>query len=323
MKLATFCDQRGSRIGVVDAAQGRLFDLAAADPAFSDMLALIEAGPPALQQARNVLARRGGEAALWQKLDAVALQAPLPRPVQMRDAMSYATHIRQSGAGSRRLAALLAGDAAAATAVTVPPDVDRVYRERPIYYLTNRMIVGAPESAVQWPRYSRVADFELELAMVVGRSGRDIALADASAHIFGYTIFNDFSARDAQMREMPGRLGPAKGKSFDGGNVLGPWIVTADEIPDPQALAVEVRVNGETWARNTTADMLFDFPAIIAYISRDETLHAGEVIGSGTVGNCTGLEQGRFLHDGDMIELEIERIGILRNRIAMPQGSAV
>ncbi len=323
MKLATFRDPRGSRIGVVDMAQVRLFDLPASDPNFSDMQTLIEGGQAALALVRDVLARRGGEAALWRPLDAVALQAPLPRPVQMRDAMSYATHIRQSGAGSRRLAALLAGDAAAAAAVTVPPDLDRVYRERPIYYLTNRMIVGAPESVVQWPRYSRVADFELELAMVVGRSGRDIALADARGHIFGYTIFNDFSARDAQMLEMPGRLGPAKGKSFDGGNVLGPWIVTADEIPDPQALAVAVRVNGETWARNTTADMLFDFPAIIAYISRNETLYAGEVIGSGTVGNCTGLEQGRFLHDGDIIELEIERIGILRNRIAMPQGSAV
>jgi 2-keto-4-pentenoate hydratase/2-oxohepta-3-ene-1,7-dioic acid hydratase in catechol pathway len=122
---------------------------------------------------------------------------------------------------------------------------------------------------------------------------------------------------------MPGRLGPAKGKSFDGGNVLGPWIVTADDIPDPQSLAVEVRVNGETWARNTTAQMLFGFPEILAYISRAETVYAGEVIGSGTVGNCTGLELNRFLHDGDQIELQIERIGVLRNQISMPQGSAI
>ena len=319
MKLATFRHQGGERIGVVDVPQGCIFDLTAADPALSDMLTLIEAGAQGLARAR---ALAGAPGAAWHALDAIELLAPLPRPVQMRDGMSFATHIRQSGAGSRRLAALLAGDHAAAASVQPTADIDPVYRDRPIYYLTNRMSVQGPEAVVHWPRYSRIADFELELGIVIGRTGRDIAAADAAGHIFGYTIYNDFSARDAQMKEMVGRLGPAKGKSFDGGNVLGPWIVTPDEIPDPGALAVQVRVNGETWASNTTAGMLFSFSEIIAYISRDETLHAGEVIGSGTVGNCTGIEHGRFLHDGDTVELQIERIGVLRNRIAMPQGSA-
>jgi 2-keto-4-pentenoate hydratase/2-oxohepta-3-ene-1,7-dioic acid hydratase in catechol pathway len=159
--------------------------------------------------------------------------------------------------------------------------------------------------------------------VIIGRTGRDIATADAPAHIFGYTIFNDFSARDIQMKEMAGRLGPTKGKSFDGGNVLGPWIVTPDELPHPGALDVRVRINGEVRATATTGGMLFSFPEIIAYVSQSETLHAGEVIGSGTIGNCCGLEQGRFLKDGDVIELEIDGIGTLRNRIAMPQGSAV
>jgi 2-keto-4-pentenoate hydratase/2-oxohepta-3-ene-1,7-dioic acid hydratase in catechol pathway len=323
MKLATFRDPQGSRIGVVADQDGRLFDVTAADPAFTDMLRLIDAGDSGLAQVRNLLAHRGAESSLWRPLASVELLAPLPQPRQMRDAMSYATHIRQSNAGVRRLAALLAGDTEAAAKVVPPADIDPVYRERPIYYITNRMSVAGPESVVRWPAYSRVADFELELAVVIGRTGGNITATEAPAHIFGYTIFNDFSARDVQMREMAGRLGPAKGKSFDGGNVLGPWIVTPDEIPNPQALAVEVRVNNEVWARNTTADMLFPFPALIAYISRDETLHAGEVIGSGTVGNCTGLELGRFLHDGDVVELQIEGIGVLRNRIAMPQGSAV
>ena len=322
MKLATFRDAHGSRVGVVLAGE-RLFDVTTADPAFPDMLALIDAGPAGLARLRTLLAERGDEKRLVLPLATVALLAPLPCPRQMRDGMSYPTHIRQSAAGSRRLAARLAGDTAAANRVEVPADIDPVYRERPIYYLTNRMIVQGPETVVQWPKYSRVADFELELAVVIGRTGRDIPPSDAASHIFGYTIFNDFSARDVQRLEMIGRLGPAKGKSFDGGNVLGPWIVTADEIPDPQALAVGVRVNGEVWASNTTAGMLFSFSEIISYISQDETLHAGEVIGSGTVGNCTGLEQGRFLHDGDEVELRIERIGVLRNRIAMPQGSAV
>jgi 2-keto-4-pentenoate hydratase/2-oxohepta-3-ene-1,7-dioic acid hydratase in catechol pathway len=202
-------------------------------------------------------------------------------------------------------------------------DIDPVYRERPIYYLTNHMSVAGPDSVVRWPAYSRVADYELELAVIIGRTGSDIAAAEAAEHIFGYTIYNDFSARDIQMREMAGRLGPAKGKSFDGGNVLGPWIVTSDELPDPTALAVRVRVNGEERAHATTGGMLFSFPEIIAYVSQSETLYAGEVIGSGTVGGCCGLEIGRFLHDADVIELDIDGIGTLRNRIAMPQGSAV
>src|SRR5271154_1196930 len=125
----------------------------------------------------------------------------------------------------------------------------------------------------------------------------------ARDHIFGYTIFNDFSARDMQMVEMEGRLGPAKGKSFDGANVLGPWIVTPDEIGDAQALDVEVRVNGEVRSRGSTAGMLFSFEEILAHASQDETIHAGEFFGSGTVGNCCGLELGRFLEHGEVIEL--------------------
>ena len=114
---------------------------------------------------------------------------------------------------------------------------------------------------------------------------------------------------------MAGRLGPAKGKSFDGANVLGPWIVTPDEVGDPYDLRMAARVNGETRCTNRTRDMLFSFEEIIAHMSRDETLFAGEFIGSGTVGNGCGLETGRFLEHGDEIELEVETIGVLRNRV--------
>jgi 2-keto-4-pentenoate hydratase/2-oxohepta-3-ene-1,7-dioic acid hydratase in catechol pathway len=114
---------------------------------------------------------------------------------------------------------------------------------------------------------------------------------------------------------MQGRLGPMKGKSFNGSNVLGPWIVTPDELGDPQTLAVEVRVNGETRAKGETAGMLFSFEEILAYASQDETIHAGEFFGSGTVGNCCGLEIGRFLESGDVIELRVDRIGVLRNTV--------
>ncbi len=158
-------------------------------------------------------------------------------------------------------------------------------------------------------------DYELVFGVVTKRARADIPAREVGAHIFGYTIFNDFSARDRQAIEMQGRLGPAKGKSFDGGNVLGPWIVTPDELGDPQALNVAVRVKGELRATGTTAGMLFSFEEILAYASQNETIHAGEFFGSGTVGNCCGLEKGRFLEDGDVIELEVERIGVLQNKV--------
>jgi 2-keto-4-pentenoate hydratase/2-oxohepta-3-ene-1,7-dioic acid hydratase in catechol pathway len=161
-------------------------------------------------------------------------------------------------------------------------------------------------------------DYELEWGIVVGKTGSNISEANARDHIFGYTVFNDFSARDQQGREMPGWLGPAKGKSFDGGNVLGPWIVTKDEIPDPYDLKAAVRVNGEMRCESTTAGMLFSFEKILAHMSQDETVFAGEFIGSGTIGNGCGLETGLFLEDGDIVELEIEKIGILKNRVVRP-----
>jgi 2-keto-4-pentenoate hydratase/2-oxohepta-3-ene-1,7-dioic acid hydratase in catechol pathway len=137
-------------------------------------------------------------------------------------------------------------------------------------------------------------------------------------HVFGFTIFNDFSARDMQTQERPLSMGPMKGKDFDTGNVLGPWIVTRDEVGNPQALAMEARVNGERWGGGNSAAMHHPFNRIIAFISQSETLHPGEVIASGTVPTGCGLELGRFLSPGDVVELEIERIGVLRNRIVRP-----
>jgi 2-keto-4-pentenoate hydratase/2-oxohepta-3-ene-1,7-dioic acid hydratase in catechol pathway len=113
---------------------------------------------------------------------------------------------------------------------------------------------------------------------------------------------------------MAGRLGPAKGKDFDTGNVFGPWIVTADELADPYSLEMVARVNGEEWSRGNSGQMHHRFEDLIAWVSRSETLHPGEILGSGTVGTGCGLEQGRFLEAGDLVELEIEGIGVLRNR---------
>jgi 2-keto-4-pentenoate hydratase/2-oxohepta-3-ene-1,7-dioic acid hydratase in catechol pathway len=206
-------------------------------------------------------------------------------------------------------------DAFAAAMAEPLEELAAVYRDVPIYYITNRFTVAGPGATVMWPRYSKVMDYELEIGIVTKRTRADIPAEEAGAHIFGYTIFNDFSARDRQAVEMLGRLGPAKGKSFDGANVLGPWIVTPDELGDSEGLNVSVRVNGELRGTGTTAGMLFSFNDIVAYASQDETIHAGEFFGSGTVGNCCGLETGRFLEGGDVIELEVQGIGVLRNTV--------
>lgn len=326
MKFATFEHDGEARVGAVDAAGGRVLDLAAAagprgrqDHAFASMLSLIDGGDAALDEARNLFDRHLAGGDFLTELSGVRLLAPLPQPRQMRDGMSFPTHILQAGTGrGRDLAAARAkGDDAEIARIEARdlPELPEVYRQVPIYYFTNRMAVGAPGSTVTWPRYSTVMDYELEFGIVTGKAGKNIAAEKAGAHIFGYTIFNDFSARDRQMIEMQGRLGPTKGKSFDGGNVLGPWIVTPDEIGDPYALAMEARINGKTVCSGRTDGMLFSFEEMLAYISQDEAIYAGEFLGSGTVGNGCGLENGHFLNDGDEIELEVEKIGVLRNTI--------
>jgi len=324
VKLATYRSARANAIGIVNAEAARIFDIAAAarregasDASFASMLALIDADDEGLDLARSLLADRGGEADLWRDLADVELLAPLPEPRQMRDAMSFERHIRQSPRGMLAVEARAAGGEAAFRAALEAPlgEMASVYRQLPIYYITNRFTVVGPGATVLWPRYSELMDYELEIGIVTRRTRANIPAGQAASHIFGYTIFNDFSARDRQRMEMQGRLGPAKGKSFDGSNVLGPWIVTPDELGDPQTLRVEVRVNGETRASGETSGMLFSFEQILAYASQDETIHAGEFFGSGTVGNCCGLEIGRFLESGDTIELVVDRIGVLRNKV--------
>ena len=193
--------------------------------------------------------------------------------------------------------------------------IPEVWYRQPIYYKSNRFSVVGHEADVLWPSYSEWMDYECELACIIGRKVKDISSASALDHVFGYTIFNDFSARDAQYLEMQGRLGPAKGKDFDTGNVFGPWIVTRDELPDPHDLKMEARVNGKRMGGGSSRTMHHSFQSILAHISASETIFPGEIICSGTVGTGCGNEVGYRLKPGDIVELEIERIGILRNRI--------
>ena len=324
MKLATFRSGGREKIGLVHANNTQLFDLTAAsdrtgqsNPAFASMLALIDAGPTALEGAQKLFDKEGKDETLSEKVSAAEILAPIPEPRQMRDGMSFPMHILQAPRGQLKLAARAKNDMAELARLNAEPlgELPEVYRKQPIYYITNRFSVRGTNTTVKWPRYSKVMDYELEFGIITKNKGANIPASKAKDHIFGYTIFNDFSARDAQRIEMEGRLGPAKGKSFDGGNVMGPWIVTPDEIGDPYKLKVEARVNGKMRSQGVTEGMLFSFEEIIAHVTKDETLMPGEFIGSGTVGNGCGLELGWFLEHGDTIELDVEKIGVLKNKV--------
>jgi len=323
MKLATYRIGGQDKVGIVHADDSRLFDLAAAagrdggDSAFASMLALIDAGDAALDRARRVFEKHSGDAALSVAVAGAEILAPVPEPRQCRDGMSFPIHILQAPRGQLKLAARANNDMAELARLDAAPlgELPEVYRKQPIYYITNRFSVRGTNTTVQWPRYSKVMDYELEYGIITKNRGANISAAKARDHIFGYTIFNDFSARDAQRIEMEGRLGPAKGKSFDGGNVMGPWIVTPDEIGDPYKLKMECRVNGKVRSAGVSEGMLFSFEELIAHITQDETLMPGEFIGSGTVGNGCGLELGWYLEHNDEIELEVEKIGVLRNKV--------
>jgi 2-keto-4-pentenoate hydratase/2-oxohepta-3-ene-1,7-dioic acid hydratase in catechol pathway len=324
MKLATFFRDNSQHVGLVHSSDTALFDVALAakrtgsdaDP-FRSMLDLIDGGDRALDAARSLFESHREEPSFSYSVSEIELLSPLPLPRQMRDAMSFPLHILQGARGSAVQIAREQGNLEEVARLQALPldELAAVYRERPIYYITNRFSVTGTGAVVKWPRYSKLMDYELELGCVTKGSASDIPVGEARSHIFGFTIYNDFSARDAQRLEMAGRLGPSKGKSFDGGNVIGPWIVTPDEIGNPYDLRMSARVNGEVRCDTTSHGMLHSFEETIAYISRDETLMAGEFIGSGTVGGGCGLETGRFLADGDTVELEIEKIGKLANTV--------
>jgi 2-keto-4-pentenoate hydratase/2-oxohepta-3-ene-1,7-dioic acid hydratase in catechol pathway len=306
MKLITFKSEGAmARVGALRADGESVVDLSAD---FGSMLALIDAGEHGLERAGELVARADRVLA---RRD-VRLLAPLPEPRQLRDAMCFELHYRQ---GMRAMAALRAGlpgrIAVALGLVRIP----RIWYEQPTYYKCNRFSIVGDGDDVHWPAGAHLMDYEAEVAVVIGRTGKDIPRDRARSYVFGYTLFNDMTARDLQEREMRGALGPAKGKDFDTGNVLGPCIVTPDELTDPYALTLEARVNGELWGAGSTRDMHHRWEDVIAHVSRNETLYAGEVIGSGTVANGCGLESGRFLPEGALVEISAKGIGTLRNRL--------
>lgn len=324
MKLVTFVSVDGAaRSGALIDDGNQVVDLQAAHmsrwnapaKALDSVLAIAEGGQNALACAQDAV--KAAKADSIHARSGVKLLAPIPAPPQMRDFLCFEAHLQQAFKAARMVRAEGADDPEAAMrdmeakGILVVP---QVWYERPIFYHPNRLNVIGTDVDVHWPSYSNRMDFELEFGCYIGTRGRDIPKERAHEHIFGYTIFNDFSARDEQVKEMPGQLGPGKGKDFDGGNAMGPCLVTADEI-DPYNLTMICRVNGEEWGRGNSRDMKWRFEDCIAHAARGETLYPGEFFGSGTVGNGCGLEQMRFLKSGDVVELEVEGIGVLRNRV--------
>jgi 2-keto-4-pentenoate hydratase/2-oxohepta-3-ene-1,7-dioic acid hydratase in catechol pathway len=194
------------------------------------------------------------------------------------------------------------------------PIPDEWYR-RPVYYKGNPSSIGAHKQEIEFPEYAEHLDLEFEFAIVIGKGGANIKVDDARKHIYGYTIYNDFSARAIQSAEMTVGLGPAKGKDFIGAHVLGPVLVTADEIADPYDLSMKCWINGEQWTNGSSAKMKWKFEQMITYASWNEELQVGEVFGSGTVGDGSGAEQDKVLNPGDVITLEMTTLGTLKNRV--------
>jgi 2-keto-4-pentenoate hydratase/2-oxohepta-3-ene-1,7-dioic acid hydratase in catechol pathway len=274
MKYVTYDAGQGPRVGALE--HRGVVDLGFS----SDMAAFIEAGAPV--GARTPVSSN------------VRLLAPL-RPRSMRDFLSFEGHLKNAMGRLGR---------------AIPAEWYSV----PAFYKGMPDTVIGPEAVIPWPAYTEKLDYELELAAIIGRRGKDIAAEDAENHIFGYTIWNDVSARDVQTRELPVNMGPCKAKDWDGSNVLGPCIASADEL-DAGDLRMTVRVNGEVRGEDTSAHMYYPFAAMIAYASQAQTLYPGEIFGSGTAAGGSGLELDRFLQEGDVVEMEIAGIGILRNRI--------
>src|SRR5215471_240510 len=299
MKLVTFKTvDRATHAGVVH--DGRV--IALAYPALLELLR----DQDGIAKAQAAL----GSAEAAFALNEVALYSPIPDPPSVRDFYAFEQHVKSARA-KRGLGMI--------------PE----WYEVPIFYLTNNSEIYGHDEEVPYPVGSEELDIELEIACVIGREGKNIPAEEADSYIAGYSIMNDWSARDFQRRDMKLNLGPGKGKDF--ATSLGPWLVTPDELApyrigtgtDPALerydMTMLARVNGKEISRGNFSDIYYSFPQMIAWASQNARLRVGDVLGSGTVGTGCLLEFGIEVHPwfqrGDEIELEIEGIGVLRNRI--------
>jgi fumarylacetoacetate (FAA) hydrolase len=273
------------------------------------MVELLGQGPEvlaAVEAAATTFAEKYREVVVVPAEAAVAvwecrLLAPVPWPGALRDFYAFEEHVATAYRKRGR-------------------EVPRAWYEVPVFYFGHTGTIAGPDESVQKPAETEELDFELELAWVIGKPGRDIPAAEAWEHVAGLTIMNDWSARDVQRREMSVGLGPAKGKDF--ATSLGPAVVTLDEVADRfdgerHHLTMVARLNGDEVTRGNAGTMYWTFAQMIERASQNVELMPGDVIGSGTVGGGCLLELGTEVHPwlqpGDEVELEIERLGRLRN----------
>ncbi len=300
MRLATFSPGGGERRAGVVAG-----DAVHPLPAGTTVLDLVRAGLPAALEA-------GGRALSTEPvpLAAVRLHPPL-EPPSVRDFFTFEEHVE----GAMRT-------------VTPGATVVEQWYDAPTFYFTNPATLLGTGEDVARPAGCTLLDFELEVAAVVGRDGRDLSPGQARDHVFGYAVFNDWSARDLQRREMRVGLGPAKGKDFAG--TLGPWLTTADELEPHRdasgrlALAMSVEVNGREVGRDLLSHMAWTFEDLLAYASRSSLVRAGDVLGSGTCGGggClaelwgrSGTQDPPALQPGDVVTMTVQGLGSISNRV--------
>jgi 2-keto-4-pentenoate hydratase/2-oxohepta-3-ene-1,7-dioic acid hydratase in catechol pathway len=279
----------------------------------ADMVAFLEAGDAARDVANAALryvAERtrsessplgpGDERLLFAPAE-IRWLAPVPRPHMIRDGILLLDHYRL---GMERLFKIAEQDRIPAAA-----------RHMPIFWKPSRAAVAGHQTPIRWPKYSDKLDYEFELGMYIGKRGKDIPVERAWEHVAGYTIFNDLGLRDVQPAELSLRMGPAKAKDFETSKIMGPCLVTRDEMPNVDGLRLTTRVNGEVWFDGRLSGWAFSFAELIAYVSRDETLEVGDFFGSGPPAHSVGFEIDRWIRPGDVVECEIEGIGTLMNTI--------
>jgi len=280
MRLAAFSTGSGTRLGAIHG--DKIIDLTALG-APADILELIQAGPPAWARVET-LSRSGAAASL--PLDSVKLLPPLPNPPKIvAIGLNYMDHCREQN-------------------VPVP--------DRPLVFAKFPSSIIGPGDDIVWdPALTQQVDYEAELGVIIGRRARRVSAERALDHVFGYTIVNDVSARDLQFPDKQW----VRGKSLDTFCPLGPFIVTADEIPDPQALAIKCQVNGRYLQNSSTSEMIFGVRELIANLSRSFTFEPGDLIATGTPAGVGVFRRPPiFLQDGDTVVIEIEGIGRLENR---------
>jgi 2-keto-4-pentenoate hydratase/2-oxohepta-3-ene-1,7-dioic acid hydratase in catechol pathway len=259
---------------------------------------LIEQGEAGLTAAGRALLSQPAELV---PLDAARLRSPIPLPPSIRDFMAFENH-------------------AVTSIEAIGGTLSPAWYQIPAFYFTNPAAVRGPREPVPVSPGSTAFDYELEVAAVIGTPGENISVKDAERHIAGFMVLCDWSARDLQEHEMTIGLGPAKGK--DTATSFGPWLITPDELADVRTahgydLAMTAEVNGRRYSAGNWSTLYWTFAQMIAYASRGTRLRPGDVIGSGTVGTGCILEHddGRWLTRGDIVELQIEGIGSLRNRV--------